>query len=105
VLFLCQPAGASTGARDVNNPYANDNAGASASNGGGGFNDLPIAQRKIMEHIAFLSQKGALAEEGINIHQLAREASGGKLSLEQVRAEVNAMVDEGHLYATIDDDQ
>ena len=88
----------------VPNPYANDSASASAG-AAGGFNDLPVAQRRIMEHIAMLGKKRALADEGINIHQLAREASGGKLSLEQVRTEVNALVDEGHLYATIDDDQ
>ncbi len=89
------------------NPYADNNQGHSAGAGGGGaqYNDLPIAQRKIMEHIAFLGSKGALAEEGVNIHQLQREASGGQLNLNVIRDSVIALVEEGHLYATIDDDQ
>lgn len=87
----------------VNNPYADSNANAGGG-GGGQYNDLPIAQRKLMEHIAALVKDNKLAEEGINIHQLQREA-GGQLNLNQVREHVNSLVDEGHLYATIDDDQ
>ena len=86
------------------NPYAAQHGTGSGGGANNQFGDLPVAQRKLMEHITNQIKANALAEEGINIHQLHREA-GGSLSLNQVRDSVNNLVDEGHLYATIDDDQ
>ncbi|GAA5866045.1 hypothetical protein JCM8547_002926 [Rhodosporidiobolus lusitaniae] len=89
------------------NPYAGD-GGAGSYGGGGGaggggdlYSELPQGQRQIMHWVVQQTQSGEAGEEGVNVNAIVRGVGGpaGK-----IKAEVENLIADGHLYQTIDDD-
>ncbi|GAA5996349.1 Rfa2p [Rhodotorula paludigena] len=76
------------------NPYAN--GGETSGGGGETYSDLPTLQRSIMQTV--LANK---SDEGVNINAILRAVGGDP---DRVRMEYQQLIDEGHLYQTIDDD-
>ncbi|GAA5970159.1 hypothetical protein JCM11641_000296 [Rhodosporidiobolus odoratus] len=89
-----------------NNPYAGDGGATSNDGGGGGggaepYADLPSGQRRIMQFVSDLVANGTAGDEGVNVNQIVRGVGGphGK-----IQEEVKNLINDGHLYETIDDD-
>lgn len=83
---------------DAANPYA---AGAGAG-AGDLYNDLPVLQRRIMQYIVKAVADGE--EQGVNVNAIERNAGQGA-TLNKVKADLETLISDGHLYQTIDDDQ
>jgi Replication protein A C terminal len=56
-----------------------------------------------MQYFGRLGGPDHLPPDGINVTAIAQNCSG--VSIDRVRAEVETLVSDGHLYTTIDDDQ
>jgi len=78
------------------NPYA---AGAAGGAGGDPYADLPSVQRSVMQYVA---EQVSAGEEGVNVNSILRQVGGNS---DRVRQEYQTLIDDGHLYQTIDDDQ
>ncbi|GAA6000994.1 hypothetical protein JCM10207_007365 [Rhodosporidiobolus poonsookiae] len=102
------PGGAGAGGHNINattydsgaNPYAGD-GGAGGGAGGETYNDLPSGQRSIMQFCAQQVADGTAGEEGINLNAIIRGVGGNQ---NKIREEIENLVNDGHLYQTIDDD-
>jgi hypothetical protein len=77
------------------------NRGSNTS--GNDHSDLAPVQRQIMQYLARLGGGDQLPQDGIDVSAIAQNCSG--VSVDQVRAEIESLVSDGHLYTTIDDDQ
>jgi hypothetical protein len=108
---LQQPGGTSMNAINSTtydsgaNPYAGDGGGAAGGAGGGGgdlYSDLPGAQRQIMQWVQQQTSSGDAGEEGVNVNAIVRGVGG---NAGKVKEEVENLINDGHLYQTIDDDQ
>lgn len=84
------------------NPYAAGGTGAASVAAMDVYNDLPPAQRSIMTFIASRAQDPEQGEEGIHVEAIVRSMGGSEA---KVRAEVATLIEDGHLYETIDDQQ
>lgn len=60
-----------------------------------------MTQKRIME---FMQVERAQTPDGVNVHAIHRN-TGGSMTLESVREQIERLVDEGMAYVTIDDDQ
>ncbi|BGP13987.1 hypothetical protein JCM10213_005573 [Rhodosporidiobolus nylandii] len=102
------PPGGGTAAAGINatsytndaNPYAGD-GGAGGGGAGDIYADLPGGQRQIMHFVAQAASSGEAGEEGVNVNAIVRGVGGNAA---KVKEEVQNLVDDGHLYQTIDDD-
>ncbi|GAA5890391.1 hypothetical protein JCM6882_008820 [Rhodosporidiobolus microsporus] len=83
------------------NPYAGD-GGAGGGGGGDLYSDLPQGQRQIMSWIQQQVQGGEAGEEGVNVNAIVRGVGGG--NPQRIKDEIENLVNDGHLYQTIDDD-
>ncbi|GAA6026891.1 hypothetical protein JCM8097_005939 [Rhodosporidiobolus ruineniae] len=81
------------------NPYAGD-GGAGGGGGGDAYSDLPSGQRQIMQWVHGQTQSGA-GEEGVNVNAIVRGVGGNAATIRQT---VEELINDGHLYQTIDDD-
>ncbi|GAA5929310.1 hypothetical protein JCM3775_002306 [Rhodotorula graminis] len=102
------PGGATGGMNSINattfdggaaNPYAAGGAGGGA--GGDPYADLPNVQRSVMQYVAEQVSSGVAGEEGVNVNSILRQVGGNQ---DRVRQEYQTLIDDGHLYQTIDDD-
>ena len=66
------------------------------------FQDLPPAQRKIMQYIASLGSLDQLPQEGIDVQAIVRSTG---IDYDRVKEEVDSLVQDGQLYTTNDEDQ
>ncbi|GAA5874254.1 hypothetical protein JCM3774_000921 [Rhodotorula dairenensis] len=80
------------------NPYAGGAAASAAASDM--YNDLVPAQRAIMTFIASRTQDPEQGEEGVHVEAIVRSMGGSEA---KVRAEVATLIEDGHLYETIDD--
>lgn len=82
------------------NPYA---GGAAAATGAlEAYSDLPPVQKTIMTFIATRAADGDQGEEGIHVEAIVRAVGGSEA---KVRTEIATLIEDGHLYETIDDQQ
>ncbi|GAA5828475.1 hypothetical protein JCM3770_003262 [Rhodotorula araucariae] len=105
------PGGAGAGINAINNttydsganPYAAGGlaAGGAAAGGGETYTDLPSVQRSIMQFVMQQVSTGEAGEEGVNVNSILRTVGG---NADRVRQEYQTLVEDGHLYQTIDDD-
>jgi replication factor A2 len=84
------------------NPYAAGGAAAAAGATSEVYNELPPAQRSIMTFIASRAKDPEQGEEGIHVEAVVRSMGGSEA---KVRAEIATLIEDGHLYETIDDQQ
>ncbi|KAK4058823.1 Replication factor A protein 2 [Microbotryomycetes sp. JL221] len=91
------------GGNNANNPYA---AGGDGDGGADDFAGYASVPRRLMRYVAEQAKThGGLPNyQGSHISHIQRNALPD-MDLDQVRAEVTALVDEGALFTTIDDDQ
>ncbi|GAA5965293.1 hypothetical protein JCM8115_002243 [Rhodotorula mucilaginosa] len=82
------------------NPYAAGGAAAAAGATSDVYNELPPAQRSIMTFIASRAKDPEQGEEGIHVEAVVRSMGGSEA---KVRAEIATLIEDGHLYETIDD--
>lgn len=81
------------------NPYA---GGAATTSVQEVYNDLPTLQRSIMQYVSTRNQAGDAGEEGIHVEAVCRSVGGEE---REVRQEIANLIEEGHLYETIDESQ
>ncbi|BGP53939.1 hypothetical protein JCM8202_006133 [Rhodotorula sphaerocarpa] len=79
------------------NPYA---GGAATTSVQEVYNDLPTLQRSIMQYVSTRNQAGDAGEEGIHVEAVCRSVGGEE---REVRQEIANLIEEGHLYETIDE--
>lgn len=84
------------------NPYAAGGGAAGSVAASDVYNELPAAQRSIMTFIASRAQDPEQGEEGIHVEAVVRSMGGSEA---KVRAEIATLIEDGHLYETIDDQQ
>ena len=84
------------------NPYAAGGGAAGSVATAEVYNELPAAQRSIMTFIASRAQDPEQGEEGIHVEAVVRSMGGSEA---KVRAEIATLIEDGHLYETIDDQQ
>ncbi|GAA5977958.1 hypothetical protein JCM10908_004176 [Rhodotorula pacifica] len=64
------------------------------------YNDLPQNQRAIMTFIATRAQDPEQGEEGVHVEAIVRQVGGSEA---KIRTDIATLIEDGHLYETIDD--
>lgn len=81
------------------NPYAGGNTNAAASDT---FSDLPPLHRSLMQYIVGRVRAEGAGEEGVHVEACIR-ATGA--SDKEIRDAIAQLLEDGHVYETIDDNQ
>lgn len=82
------------------NPYNTVDANGGGGGGGADYGDFRGVQSKIMRHIGSFGDDPP--QDGINTHAITRAINS---DVDTVRRELSALISDGHLYTTIDDEQ